>query len=68
MAKLTKSCVMRFTKDKVYLIVQESATNGGVSVWCQFSQVGHTAFLKKYVYLLLLHIELGLSRVKFVFL
>ena len=39
-AKLTKSCILRLSTDKLYFILSERAANGGVSVWCELAQVG----------------------------
>jgi len=41
-ATLTKSvkvCVLRLTPDKLYFVVVERGTVGGVNVWCELSQV-----------------------------
>ncbi|CAH2283415.1 checkpoint HUS1 [Pelobates cultripes] len=37
-AKLTKSCTLRLTACKLYFILTDKVTNGGVSMWCELNQ------------------------------
>lgn len=41
LTKSVKSCVLRLTPDKLYFVVVERGTVGGVNVWCELIQVGH---------------------------
>lgn len=38
-SKLTKTCVLRLTPDNLFFILSEKVANGGVSMWCELSQV-----------------------------
>lgn len=38
-AKLAKACTLRLTTDKLYFILSDKVANGGVSMWCELSQV-----------------------------
>ncbi|KAL8165734.1 UNVERIFIED_CONTAM: DNA damage checkpoint control protein, partial [Gekko kuhli] len=37
-AKLTKTCALRLTVDKLYFILSDKVANGGVGMWCELSQ------------------------------
>ncbi|XP_054847645.1 checkpoint protein HUS1 isoform X2 [Eublepharis macularius] len=37
-AKLTKTCTLRLTVDKLYFILSDKVANGGVGMWCELSQ------------------------------
>ncbi|XP_042304802.1 checkpoint protein HUS1 isoform X2 [Sceloporus undulatus] len=37
-AKLAKTCTLRFTVDRVFFILNDKVANGGVSMWCALSQ------------------------------
>ncbi|RXM95473.1 Checkpoint protein HUS1 [Acipenser ruthenus] len=37
-SKLTKTCTLRLTTDKLYFILSDKVANGGVSMWCELSQ------------------------------
>ncbi|XP_077993631.1 checkpoint protein HUS1-like [Glandiceps talaboti] len=37
-AKLAKTCVLRITENKLYFIVGDGVTSGGVSMWCELFQ------------------------------
>ncbi|XP_048367794.1 checkpoint protein HUS1 [Sphaerodactylus townsendi] len=37
-AKLTKTCTLRLTADKLYFILSDKVANGGVGMWCELSQ------------------------------
>lgn len=37
-AKLTKSCTVRLTIQKLYFILTDKVANGGVSMWCELNQ------------------------------
>lgn len=39
-SKLIKICTLRITADKLYFILSESVSNGGVQIWCELPQ-GH---------------------------
>ncbi|KAK9396626.1 checkpoint protein HUS1 [Crotalus adamanteus] len=39
-AKLTKTCTLRLTLDKLYFILSDKVANGGVSMWCELNQGG----------------------------
>lgn len=36
--KLLKKCTVRLTSDKVFFILPDQVTNGGVSMWCEIKQ------------------------------
>ena len=36
---MTKSCALRLTPAKIYFILNDSAAQGGVTVWCELNQV-----------------------------
>lgn len=38
-SKLTKTCVLRLTPDNLFFIMSSKVVNGGVSMWCELSQV-----------------------------
>ncbi|KAM3823143.1 checkpoint protein HUS1 isoform 3-T3 [Vipera latastei] len=38
-AKLTKTCTLRLTLDKLYFILSDKVANGGVSMWCELNQM-----------------------------
>lgn len=38
-SKLAKTCVLRLTVEKLYFILSDKVANGGVSMWCELSQV-----------------------------
>lgn len=38
-SKLTKTCVLRLTPDNLYFVLSGKVANGGVSMWCELSQV-----------------------------
>uniref|UniRef100_A0A673AMQ2 Checkpoint protein n=1 Tax=Sphaeramia orbicularis TaxID=375764 RepID=A0A673AMQ2_9TELE len=38
-SKLTKTCVLRLTPDHLYFVLSGKVANGGVSMWCELSQV-----------------------------
>lgn len=38
-SKLTKTCVLRLTPDNLFFVLSEKVANGGVSLWCELSQV-----------------------------
>lgn len=40
LTKSVKSCVLRLTPDKLYFVVVERGTVGGINVWCELTQVG----------------------------
>ena len=44
-AKLAKACTLRLTADKLYFILSERVTNGGVSIWCELAQVIYFNFI-----------------------
>uniref|UniRef100_A0A8C4QNQ9 HUS1 checkpoint clamp component n=1 Tax=Eptatretus burgeri TaxID=7764 RepID=A0A8C4QNQ9_EPTBU len=37
-AKLTKTCTLHLSSDKLYFIVSDRAVNGGVTIWCELVQ------------------------------
>ncbi|XP_067867235.1 checkpoint protein HUS1 isoform X2 [Heterodontus francisci] len=37
-SKLTKSCILRLTSDKLYFILSDKVASGGVAMWCQLFQ------------------------------
>ncbi|XP_039248649.2 checkpoint protein HUS1-like [Styela clava] len=37
-SKLLKKCTLRFTSEKVYFILPDQVSNGGVSMWCEIKQ------------------------------
>uniref|UniRef100_UPI00358F15F8 checkpoint protein HUS1 n=1 Tax=Myxine glutinosa TaxID=7769 RepID=UPI00358F15F8 len=37
-AKLTKTCTLHLSSDKLYFIVSDRAANGGVTIWCELVQ------------------------------
>lgn len=37
-SKLTKTCVLRLTPDKLYFVLSGKVANGGVGMWCELSQ------------------------------
>ncbi|XP_048408696.1 checkpoint protein HUS1 [Stegostoma tigrinum] len=37
-SKLTKSCILRLTSDKLYFIFSDKVASGGVAMWCQLFQ------------------------------
>uniref|UniRef100_UPI00398E4169 checkpoint protein HUS1 n=1 Tax=Pristiophorus japonicus TaxID=55135 RepID=UPI00398E4169 len=37
-SKLTKSCILRLTTDKLYFILSDKVASGGVAMWCQLFQ------------------------------
>uniref|UniRef100_A0A8C5WGZ6 Checkpoint protein HUS1 n=1 Tax=Leptobrachium leishanense TaxID=445787 RepID=A0A8C5WGZ6_9ANUR len=37
-AKLTKSCTVRFSVNKLYFILTDKVANGGVGMWCELNQ------------------------------
>ena len=39
LTKSVKNCVLRLTPDKLYFVVVERGTVGGVNVWCELVQV-----------------------------
>lgn len=39
-SKLTKSCILRLTPQHLFFVLSGKVTNGGVSMWCELSQVG----------------------------
>lgn len=38
-SKLTKMCVLRLTPDNLFFVLSGKVANGGVSMWCELSQV-----------------------------
>ncbi|XP_067861540.1 checkpoint protein HUS1 isoform X2 [Heptranchias perlo] len=38
-SKLTKSCILRLTTDKLYFILSDKVASGGVAMWCQLFQI-----------------------------
>lgn len=38
-SKLTKTCVLRLTPDNLFFVMCSKVANGGVSMWCELSQV-----------------------------
>ncbi|XP_029935578.1 checkpoint protein HUS1 [Myripristis murdjan] len=38
-SKLTKTCVLRLTADNLFFVLSGKVANGGVSMWCELSQV-----------------------------
>lgn len=38
-SKLTKTCVLRLTPDHLFFVLSGKVANGGVSMWCELSQV-----------------------------
>ncbi|XP_067867265.1 checkpoint protein HUS1 isoform X5 [Heterodontus francisci] len=45
-SKLTKSCILRLTSDKLYFILSDKVASGGVAMWCQLFQVVEIAGLE----------------------
>ncbi|XP_055513266.1 checkpoint protein HUS1 [Leucoraja erinacea] len=37
-SKLTKSCILRLTSDKLFFILSDKVASGGVAMWCQLFQ------------------------------
>ncbi|XP_069768398.1 checkpoint protein HUS1 isoform X2 [Narcine bancroftii] len=37
-SKLTKSCILRLTSDKLFFILSDKVASGGVALWCQLFQ------------------------------
>ncbi|GCB71177.1 checkpoint protein HUS1 isoform X1 [Scyliorhinus torazame] len=37
-SKLTKSCILRLTNDRLYFILSDKVASGGVAMWCQIFQ------------------------------
>ncbi|XP_078274726.1 checkpoint protein HUS1 [Rhinoraja longicauda] len=37
-SKLTKSCILRLTSDKLFFILSDKVASGGVAMWCQLLQ------------------------------
>lgn len=38
-SKLTKTCILRLTPDNLFFVMCSKVANGGVSMWCELSQV-----------------------------
>ncbi|XP_047448293.1 checkpoint protein HUS1 isoform X1 [Mugil cephalus] len=38
-SKLTKTCILRLTTENLFFVLSGKVTNGGVSMWCQLSQL-----------------------------
>ena len=38
-SKLSKTCALRLTKDKLFFILTERLISGGISLWCELSRV-----------------------------
>ena len=36
---MTKTCALRLTPQKLYFIMNDSAAQGGVTIWCEVDQV-----------------------------
>ncbi|KAM9163397.1 checkpoint protein HUS1 isoform X2 [Mauremys mutica] len=50
-AKLAKTCTLRLTVDKLYFILTDKVANGGVSMWCELSQMEGVAAEHNEIYL-----------------
>ena len=38
-SRMAKTCALRMTPTKLYFILADNATVGGVSIWCELTQV-----------------------------
>ena len=48
-SRMAKTCALRMTPTKLYFILTDSNAVGGVSIWCELTQVCLNFFLLVYV-------------------